>query len=113
MDYDTLFLILLQLPKPNGYRSLHTTIIGPKGNLEVQIRTSDMHEVAESGVAAHWVYKQGSSGEANEGARFAWLRELVQEVRWQSDPQEFLKSVREDLFKKEIFIFSPKEVCLL
>mmetsp|Transcript_30039 Transcript_30039/g.63337 ORF Transcript_30039/g.63337 Transcript_30039/m.63337 type:complete len:1062 (-) Transcript_30039:719-3904(-) len=106
----------IALPKPNGYRSLHTTIIGPKGKLEVQIRTSDMHEVAESGIAAHWIYKQGGGGGDNvvggnpkEGARYEWLRELVQEVRRQSDPMEFVKSVKEDLGTgKEVFVFSPK-----
>ena len=72
-----------------------------------------MHEVAESGIAAHWLYKQGrasSNGEGkstNEGARFAWLRELVQEVRRQPDPKEFVRSVKEDLLMKEIYVFSP------
>jgi len=102
----------IALPKPNGYRSLHTTIIGPKGKLEVQIRTSDMHEVAESGIAAHWIYKQGGSDKGKNpkaGARYEWLRELVQEVRRQSDPKEFVKSVKEDLaLTKEVFVFSPK-----
>eukprot|EP00970_Alexandrium_tamarense_P010285 scaffold2066_cov172-Alexandrium_tamarense.AAC.2 len=102
----------IALPKPNGYRSLHTTIIGPRGRrMEVQIRTQEMHDVAESGIAAHWMYKHkqqtGGGGEANL-SQFAWLRELVSEVRQQHDPVEFIDSVREDLFQKEVFVFSPQ-----
>ena len=101
----------IALPKPNGYRSLHTTIIGPFGKrVEVQIRTMDMHEVAESGIAAHFLYKEGgaSKNKANDdSSRFAWLRELVNEVQTQSDPIEFVNSVKEDLFSKEVLVFSP------
>ena len=86
----------IALPKPNGYRSLHTTIFGPGGRLEIQIRTKDMHEVAESGIAAHWMYKQGSNGKSpKEKVQFQWLRELVAEVKQQTDPKEFVKSVKE------------------
>jgi len=102
------------LPKPNGYRSLHTTIIGPhKRRIEVQIRTRDMHDVAESGIAAHFLYKEKNNGgiggnkASDESTRFAWLRELVNEVRRQSDPIEFVNAVKEDLFLKEVLVFSP------
>ncbi|KAL7518821.1 hypothetical protein ACHAWX_003624 [Stephanocyclus meneghinianus] len=105
----------IALPKPNGYRSLHTTVIGPRGKrIEVQIRTTEMHEVAESGIAAHWIYKQrnrgGRSGVGSEkdAAQFAWLRELLAEVRRQNDPIEFIDSVKEDLFGREVFVFSPE-----
>ena len=68
-----------------------------------------MHAVAESGIAAHWMYKQGSAEKSQkEGARFAWLRELVEEVRQQSDPKELVKSVKQDLHHKEVFVFTPK-----
>eukprot|EP00804_Cyclotella_cryptica_P004485 CCRYP_017645-RA/>CCRYP_017645-RA protein AED:0.05 eAED:0.05 QI:344/1/1/1/0.25/0.2/5/1862/986 len=108
----------IALPKPNGYKSLHTTIIGPRGKrIEVQIRTVEMHEVAESGIAAHWIYKQKNRGGKNGGAgggtkedtaQFTWLRELLAEVRRQNDPIEFIDSVKEDLFAREVFVFSPK-----
>lgn len=102
---------LIALPKPNGYQSLHTTVIGPRGKrVEIQIRTKEMDEVAESGIAAHWIYKQGGGsggGGKNSANQFAWLRQLVDDVRRQSDPKEFVKSVKEDLFAKEVFVFSP------
>jgi len=98
----------IALPKPNMYRSLHTTVIGPGGQrIEVQIRTSEMHRVAEEGIAAHWMYKGESKG-VEEARRFAWLRQLVEWVQQLNDPQEFLHSVKEDLFEKEVFVFSPK-----
>lgn len=91
---------------------MHTTIIGPRGKrIEVQIRTSEMHEVAESGVAAHWIYKQNNQGGNNsqkDSRQFTWLRELLAEVRRQNDPEEFIDSVKEDLFVREVFVFSPK-----
>ena len=101
---------LIALPKPNGYQSLHTTVIGPRGKrVEIQIRTKEMDEVAESGIAAHWIYKQegGGGGGKNSMNQFAWLRQLVDDVRRQSDPKEFVESVKEDLFAKEVFVFSP------
>ena len=103
---------LIALPKPNGYQSLHTTVIGPRGKrVEIQIRTKEMDEVAESGIAAHWIYKQGGGGggggKNSDSNQFAWLRQLVDDVRRQSDPKEFVKSVKEDLFAKEVFVFSP------
>lgn len=101
----------IALPKPNLYRSLHTTVIGPGGQrIEVQIRTREMHQVAEEGIAAHWMYKGESHAEmgVEEARRFAWLRQLVEWVQQLNDPQEFLHSVKEDLFEKEVFVFSPK-----
>ena len=100
----------IALPKPNGYSSLHTTVIGPGGKrIEVQIRTTEMHEVAESGIAAHWIYKQKSwKGSKQDPSQFTWLRELLAEVQRQNDPVEFIDSVKEDLFAREVFVFSPK-----
>jgi GTP pyrophosphokinase len=97
----------IALPKANGYQSLHTTVIGPYGErVEVQIRTRDMHRVAEYGVAAHWRYKQ--PGGADDGQRFAWLRQMLEWQQQLQDPQEFLRSVKEDLFTEEVFVFTPK-----
>jgi guanosine-3',5'-bis(diphosphate) 3'-pyrophosphohydrolase len=100
------------LPKPNGYQSLHTAVIGRHRPIEVQIRTADMHQVAEYGIAAHWKYKEGGSPAAAdaEAARFNWLRQLVD---WQrdgvgDDSGDFLRSIKEDLFDEEVFVFTPK-----
>jgi GTP pyrophosphokinase len=99
----------IALPKPNMYQSLHTTVIGPRGQrMEVQIRTREMHRVAEEGIAAHWTYKQGVSAEQRDTERFAWLRRLVEWQQNLKDPQEFLATVRDDLFPEEVFVFTPK-----
>ena len=99
----------IALPKNNMYQSLHTTVIGLYGErLEVQIRTHEMHRVAEFGVAAHWKYKGGELVGAAEAQRFAWLRQLLEWQQNVSDPQEFLGSVKEDLFSDEVFVFTPK-----
>jgi len=99
----------IALPKANGYQSLHTTVIGPYGErMEVQIRTRDMHRVAEYGVAAHWRYKKPGSAEGGDGQRFAWLRQMLEWQQQLPDPQEFLRSVKEDLFTEEVFAFTPK-----
>ncbi|MBI4515109.1 MAG: bifunctional (p)ppGpp synthetase/guanosine-3',5'-bis(diphosphate) 3'-pyrophosphohydrolase [Deltaproteobacteria bacterium] len=96
------------LPKANGYQSLHTTVIGPYGErMEVQIRTHEMHRVAESGIAAHWRYK-GPGTPAEETQRFAWLRQLLEWQQNLSDPQDFLRSVKDDLFSDEVFVFTPR-----
>lgn len=103
----------IAMPKPNGYRSLHTTVVGPKGErIEVQIRTKRMHEVAESGIAAHWKYKaHGEShlalDEASEKS-FQWLRQLMNWQRDLTDPNEFLESVKVDLFSEEVYVFTPR-----
>jgi GTP pyrophosphokinase len=97
------------LPKPNNYQSLHTTVIGPGGQkMEVQIRSRDMHRVAEEGIAAHWSYKEGKIEGLRESQRFAWLRRIVEWQQHLNDPHEFLSNLKEDLFAEEVFVFSPK-----
>ncbi len=99
----------IALPKNNLYQSLHTTVIGLYGErVEVQIRTHEMHRVAEFGIAAHWKYKGGEAVGSGEAQRFAWLRQLLEWQQNVSDPQEFLGSVKEDLFSDEVFVFTPK-----
>ncbi|MGH7813571.1 MAG: RelA/SpoT family protein [Candidatus Binataceae bacterium] len=99
----------IALPKPNMYQSLHTTVIGPRGQrMEVQIRTRAMHQVAEEGIAAHWNYKEGGANGPKETERFGWLRRLVEEEKGIKDPREFLNNVKEDLFPNEVFVFTPK-----
>jgi len=94
----------IALPKPNGYQSLHTSIIGPEQHrIEVQIRTMDMHRYAEDGVAAHWIYKEGTH---NEKHHFKWLKELTELLQNSDDPSEFLENARLDLFVQEVYVFS-------
>ncbi len=96
------------LPKANGYQSLHTTVIGPYGErMEVQLRTREMHQNAELGIAAHWKYK-GHGGNAKDDAKFAWLRQLIERQGELEDPHEFLEVVKVDLFPDEVFVFTPK-----
>ncbi len=96
------------LPKPNGYQSLHTAVIGRHRPIEVQIRTAEMHRVAEYGIAAHWKYKEGGSPAAGDTERFNWLRQLVD---WQKeggdDSNDYLAAIKEDLFDEEVFVFTP------
>lgn len=106
----------IAMPKQNGYQSLHTTLIGPRAHrIEVQIRTSDMHEVAERGIAAHWVYKETPGENKTDGKRkrtksveLNWIKDLVESEKAFKDPHEFLSSVKGDLFTEEVFVFSPK-----
>jgi GTP pyrophosphokinase len=99
----------IALPKVNRYQSLHTTMIGPRGQrMEVQIRTAEMHQIAEEGIAAHWSYKEGNSKEMRETERFAWLRRLIEWQQNLKDPQEFLSTIKDDLFPDEVFVFTPK-----
>jgi GTP pyrophosphokinase len=101
----------IALPKPNMYQSLHTTVIGPgRQRIEIQIRTHEMHRVAEHGIAAHWKYKERHSGgvDPKDAERFGWLRELADFQRNLKDPVEFLESVKIDLFPDEVYIFTPK-----
>ena len=100
----------IALPKVNMYQSLHSTVIGPRGQrMEVQIRTREMHEVAELGIAAHWSYKVGAApAQARDTERFAWLRRLIEWQQNLKDPQEFLSTVKDDLFAEEVFVFTPK-----
>jgi GTP diphosphokinase / guanosine-3',5'-bis(diphosphate) 3'-diphosphatase len=104
------FKDFIAMPKFNMYQSLHTTVIGPEGRpLEIQIRTQEMHEMAEFGVAAHWVYKQGA-GDAGEGgdAKLKWLRTMLDWQQELSDPREFMETLRTDLFEDEVYVFTPK-----
>ena len=98
------------LPRPNGYQSLHTTVIGPYGErMEVQIRTEQMHRNAEFGIAAHWRYKQQEERvDAEDHEKFAWLRQLIEHQVELSDPHEFFDTVKVDLFPDEVFVFTPK-----
>lgn len=102
----------IAIPKPNGYQSLHTTVIGPHGDrIEIQIRTAEMHEIAEKGIAAHWMYKQADGKVADfkkAGSELAWLRELVESGKILRDSMEFLATVKDGLFSYEVFVFSPK-----
>jgi GTP diphosphokinase / guanosine-3',5'-bis(diphosphate) 3'-diphosphatase len=99
----------IALPKPNMYQSLHTSVIGPYGErVEIQIRTQEMHRVAEEGIAAHWRYKDGKAVQFNEIQRFAWLRQLLEWQQNLQDPQEFLHNIKEDLFADEVYVFTPK-----
>ncbi len=97
----------LSTPKPNGYQSLHTAIIGPfQQRIEVQIRTRDMHQVAEFGVAAHWAYKQGQPTQS--GPQYRWLRELLDILEHAQKPEEFLEHTKMELFQDQVFCFTPK-----
>lgn len=99
------------LPKPNGYQSLHTAVIGRHRPIEVQIRTAEMHQVSEFGIAAHWKYKEGGSPAAGgDTERFNWLRQLVdwQQEGGSDDHNDYLASIKEDLFDEEVFVFTPK-----
>ena len=94
-------------PKPNGYQSLHTTVMGPDGVMfEVQIRTQEMHDIAEYGIAAHWKYKQGISGSANE-QNYEWVRRLL-ENQENTDAEEFIHTLKVDMFADEVFVFTPR-----
>jgi guanosine-3',5'-bis(diphosphate) 3'-pyrophosphohydrolase len=98
----------IAMPKLNGYRALHTTVIGPQGRpLEIQVRTSDMHDTAELGVAAHWLYKRGGKGRAPDEQWVARVRQLMD---WQdeADPREFKRQMLGDLFTDEVYVFTPK-----
>ena len=98
----------ISTPKPNGYRSLHTGVIGPlRQRIEIQIRTREMHDIAERGVAAHWQYKQGD-GEATEGRKFRWLRELLDILEQASNPEEFLEHTKLEMYQDQVFCFTPK-----
>ncbi len=105
------FKDFIAMPKFNMYQSLHTTVIGPEGRpLEIQIRTHEMHEMAEFGVAAHWVYKHqtGEGAAAGEDAKLKWLRSMLDWGKELSDPREFMETLRTDLFEEEVYVFTPK-----
>ena len=97
----------ISTPKLNGYQSLHTAVIGPKMNrIEIQIRTTQMHEVAELGVAAHWQYKQGAA--LTEGKRYRWVRQLLDILENSNNPDEFLEHTKLEIFPDQVFCFTPK-----
>jgi GTP pyrophosphokinase len=99
----------IAMPKGNMYQSLHTTVIGPTGErMEVQIRTEEMHRVAEAGIAAHWKYKEGKGYDEREVKRFAWLRQLLEWQQELQDSREFMDSVKVELFPEEVYVFTPK-----
>ena len=101
----------IALPKPNMYQSLHTTVFGPgHQRIEVQIRTHEMHGVAEHGIAAHWRFREKISGglDPKDAAQFAWLRQLMESQDELKDPAEFLESVKIDLFQDEVYVFTPR-----
>ncbi len=99
----------IAMPKPNMYQSLHTTLIGPEGQpFEIQIRTWDMHRVAEVGIAAHWKYKEGNAGESEVDNKLVWLRQLLEWQKEMRDAKEFMETLKIDLFTDEVFVFTPK-----
>ncbi len=99
----------IAVPKPNGYQSLHTTVLGPENRrIEIQIRTAEMHRIAETGIAAHWVYKAGHLALGREDlARITRIRELFETAREVEDPDEFMEAVKIDLFPDDVFVFTP------
>jgi GTP pyrophosphokinase len=99
----------ISMPKGNMYQSLHTTVVGPDGeHIEIQIRTEEMHQIAEYGVAAHWKYKDGSSFKTKDEERFHWLRHILDWEKELKDPREFMASLKIDLFQDEVYVFTPQ-----
>jgi GTP diphosphokinase / guanosine-3',5'-bis(diphosphate) 3'-diphosphatase len=99
----------ISMPRPNLYQSLHTTVIGEGGHqFEVQIRTEDMHRVAEEGIAAHWKYKASDNVSAKDEQRLAWVRQLMEWQREMTDPNEFMSTLKIDLYPEEVYTFTPK-----
>ncbi|MCB9963390.1 MAG: bifunctional (p)ppGpp synthetase/guanosine-3',5'-bis(diphosphate) 3'-pyrophosphohydrolase [Rhodospirillales bacterium] len=100
----------ISTPKPNGYRSIHTTVIGPmRQRIEIQIRTEEMHEEAELGVAAHWSYKGGQKkANVREATNYRWLRELLEILEQEQRPEDFLENTKLELFQDHVYVFSPK-----
>jgi guanosine-3',5'-bis(diphosphate) 3'-pyrophosphohydrolase len=99
----------IAMPRPNGYRSLHTSVISDEGHpFEVQIRTHEMHQVAEEGIAAHWKYKEGRTSVGEDDDAFSWLRQLLEWQQEVKDPHEFLNSLKLDLYPEEVYSFTPK-----
>jgi guanosine-3',5'-bis(diphosphate) 3'-pyrophosphohydrolase len=100
------FKDFIAMPKPNMYQSLHTTVIGPEGQrIEIQIRTPEMHRIAEEGIAAHWRYKEGEGAPAFD---LQWVKELVETQQYLKNPDEFIQSVKGELYPEEVFVFTPK-----
>ena len=103
------FKDFIAIPKSNMYQSLHTTVIGPKGDpVEIQIRTQEMHRIAEEGIAAHWLYKERKDQRNGLDQAFVWLRQLLEWQQEMKDPREFMETVKVDLFPDEVYVFTPK-----
>ncbi|GMV23818.1 MAG: GTP pyrophosphokinase [Acidimicrobiia bacterium] len=103
------FKDFIAMPRPNGYQSLHTSVVSGRGlPFEVQIRTEEMHNIAEEGIAAHWKYKEGRVGASTDEQYFAWLRSLLEAQQDLRDPTEFLQNLRVELYPDEVYIFTPK-----
>ncbi len=99
----------IAMPRPNGYQSLHTSVVSGRGfAFEVQIRTTDMHRVAEEGIAAHWKYKEGRVGSTKDDQYFLWLRQMLEWQQEVHDPQEFMQSLKVDLYPEEVYSFTPR-----
>ncbi len=99
----------IALPKANLYQSLHTTVVGPEGQrVEFQIRTREMHRVAEEGIAAHWKYKEGAVDDDGMSDKFEWIRRIVESLNEESDPRNLVDSVKVNLFQDEVFVFTPR-----
>ena len=109
------FLVVLKtisgLPKPNRYQSLHTTVVGSNGRpIEIQIRTKEMHQVAEYGIAAHWKYKETGTSNldvSSDDDKFTWLRQLLEWQKDLNDAQEYMESVKDNLFEDDVYVFTP------
>lgn len=100
----------ISTPKPNGYRSIHTTVIGPENQrIEIQIRTDDMHREADLGVAAHWAYKDGKKqADMKDIKQYRWMRELLDIIEQEAKPEEFLENTKMELFQDQVYVFSPR-----
>jgi len=99
----------IAMPRPNGYQSLHTSVISEHGMpFEVQIRTIEMHRMAEEGIAAHWKYKEGRVGDQRDERYFLWMRQLLESQQEVRDPQEFIRNLKIELYPEEVYIFTPK-----
>jgi GTP pyrophosphokinase len=99
----------IAMPRPNGYQSLHTSVISESGApFEVQIRTMEMHRMAEEGVAAHWKYKEGRVSEQRDDRYFGWMRQLIESAQEVRDPQEFIQNLKVELYAEEVYTFTPK-----
>ncbi len=102
------FKDFIGLPKANGYRSLHTTILERERPVEVQIRTEEMHQVSEYGIAAHWRYKEGVPSKTESERIFTWFRDMLEEIQEFRDPYQFIRSMKGELFPDEVFVFTPQ-----
>src|SRR5205814_5453936 len=103
------FKDFIAMSRPNGYQSLHTSVVSERGlPFEVQIRTEELHRVAEEGIAAHWKYKEGRVGAARDEQYFHWLRQLLEWQQDVRDPQEFMQNLRIELYPEDVYIFTPK-----